>query len=432
MSDEHSLLDEFKLRGQWWLPDCPESRIPGILYYKPEQSIALELMGSFKDYLGDSSAVTRLPLAPVRRPLIHGTTDCGEHCTLFETLEQPLASGSFDELQVYSNVLVSNLFIGAHFPNEEALAFQSLYATFTHLDEWLGIDPLGGGFGFFPLPAETQAPFELRIPYRSRKLFEIDVPSLKAVISLNSAVFLQGKARKSLSLLHRVFFVINAGAPRDYGWYLEVLQFCRQFLAFVVGAPVYATEVRTSWDNRDIKVCRPPWSHGNDRESVAARLPFSAIQTQAANALRAWLENAEKFRPVYEFAVGNYYDERMNLQAEFLSLAQAIEIFHRRQVGKRYGFNQRLQDLLNGLSVSARRTIEAKPDELIAAVEQTRDYLVHYDEHSKERVLKDARAYFETNKKLRALLFVVLCKLLGIDEQIAVVHAFRPGGTAIW
>lgn len=432
MSDEHSLLDEFKLRGHWWLPDRPDSRIPGILYFKPEQSITLELMGSLKDHLGDGSAVTSLPLAPVRRPLIHGTTDRSEPCTLFGTLEEPRASGSFDELQVYSNVLVSNLFIGAHFPSEEALAFRSLYASFTHLDEWLGIDPLGAGFGFFPLPTENEAPFDLRIPYRSRKLFETDVPSLNAVISLYSAVLWKSKPGKSLSLLHRVFFVIKAGAPHDYGWCLGILELCRQFLAFVVGAPIYATEVKTSWADRDIKVYRPPWSHRSERERGHARLPFGVIQTQAANALRAWIENAEKLRPVYEFAVANYYDERMNLQAEFLSLAQAIEIFHRRQFGKNYGFNQRLHDLFNGVPERARCKIEAKPDELIAAVKQTRDYLVHYDEHSKEKVLKGARAYFETNKKLRALLFVVLCKMLGINEEVAVIHAFGPGGTAIW
>jgi hypothetical protein len=49
MSHEYSLLDEFKLRGYWWLPGEPGNRIPGTLHYNPEESIRLELMGLFKD-----------------------------------------------------------------------------------------------------------------------------------------------------------------------------------------------------------------------------------------------------------------------------------------------------------------------------------------------------------------------------------------------
>jgi hypothetical protein len=428
MSDKYSLLDEFKLRGYWWLPGEPGNRIPGILHYNPEDSIRLELMGAFQGLIKEDSVEIIWPLPPVRRPLILGTSDEGEECTLFGTVESPMPSGNAENVQVWSNVHVSNLFVGEHFPDERALTFQSMYVGFTHLEEWLGVGPLGAGFNFLPLPPEPTDPLEFRLPYRSRKLFDTDVPSLNAVISLWSSVQWESQATRSLTLLHRAYFEIDGGGPRDYAWYLGVFHLCRQLLAFLAGVPVYPSTLSTWRDERHIKIYRSPMCQGGKRgRSPATRLPFSFIQSQAATVVRTWLENAERFQPVYDFAVSTYYDERMNLHAEFLGLAQALEIFDRRQRGGKYEFKQRLQNLFEGLSQQARDQIGGKPEDFIRTVEDTRNYLVHYDERPERKVLHGAKEYFGANRKLRALLFVLLCKMLGISEEVALKGAFTSG-----
>jgi hypothetical protein len=361
--------------------------------------------------------------------LILGTIDQGEECTLLGVVEAPGVSGKLDEPQVWSHVHVSNLFVGEHFSDDRALTFQSMHVGFTHLEEWLGIDPLGAGFSFLPLPLEPTDPLELRLPYRSRKLFETDVASLEAAISLWSSVQWEGKATRSLSLFHRAYFVVDPAVPRDYAWYLKVLQLCRQLLAFLAGVPVYPSTLSTRRDERDIKIYRSPMCQGGKRErSLATRLPFSLIQSQAATVVKAWLENAERFQPVYDFAVSRQYDDRMNLQAEFLGLAQALEIFDRRQRGGKYEFKQRLQNLFDGLSTQARDHIGGKPEDFVRTVEDTRNYLVHHDERPERKVLRGAKEYFEANRKLRALLFVLLCKMLGISEEVALTGAFTSGG----
>jgi hypothetical protein len=52
---------------------------------------------------------------------------------------------------------------------------------------------------------------------------------------------------------------------------------------------------------------------------------------------------------------------------------------------------------------------------------------VHHDEPPEGRVLRGAKPYFHANKKLRALLFVVLCKKLGIAEPVALMGALTSG-----
>jgi hypothetical protein len=341
-----------------------------------------------------------------------------------------MTSGNVENVQVWSNVHVSNLFVGEHFPDERALSFQSMYVGFTHLEEWLGVDPLGAGFNFLPLPLEPTDPLELRFPYRSRKLFETHVSSLNAVISLWSSVEWESEATRSLSLLHRAYFEVDAGGPRDYAWYLEVFQLCRQLLAFLMGVPVYPRTVRTRRNERDMKIYRSPMWQPRDRERFPpTRLPFPLIRAQAATVVKTWLENAERFRPVYDLAVSSYYGERMNLQAEFLGLAQALEIigqrqrWDRRQRRGRYEFKQRLQNLFDGLSEQTRDQIAGIGEDFIRAVQDTRNYLVHHDERPEKKVLDGAKPYFDANKKLRALLFVLLCKMLGIGEQDALIGA---------
>jgi hypothetical protein len=152
-------------------------------------------------------------------------------------------------------------------------------------------------------------------------------------------------------------------------------------------------------------------------------LPFPLIQAQAAAVVNTWLENAERFRPVYDFAVSSYYDERMNLQAQFLGLAQALEIYDRRQRRGKCEFKQRLQNLFGGLSEQTRDQIGGIHEDFIRTVEDTRNYLVHHDERPERKVLHGAKPYFDANNKLRALLFVPLCKMLGIGEQDALMGA---------
>lgn len=238
---------------------------------------------------------------------------------------------------------------------------------------------------------------------------------------------------KSLTLRHNVYFLVEAENPRDLAYFLKLLQLCMQFLAFVSGTPIYSKRLVAHSGDAEIHLYRPPSPRGNTEKKLSAvHLPFGLIQSVVPTALKSWIENAEKFGPVYEFAVAAQYSARLNLQVEFLDLAQALEIFHRRRFAKRYHFKQRLQGLLDELSGPTRSQVVGQDCDFVEKVDRTRNYLVHFDESLKGKVLNDSSGYFETNKKLRALLFVVMCKMIGIDEQIAVAHAFGSGEVAVW
>ena len=75
-----TLFDTFEYRGQWWLPEKPELKVPGVLTHT-ENRTTLDLFGSLLDK----------PLAQVRAApeaeqpsLIIGQLDDGKCCTLYK------------------------------------------------------------------------------------------------------------------------------------------------------------------------------------------------------------------------------------------------------------------------------------------------------------------------------------------------------------
>jgi hypothetical protein len=40
----YTLLDDFELKGIWWLPEQPDLQISGILSFENEKKISLEIM----------------------------------------------------------------------------------------------------------------------------------------------------------------------------------------------------------------------------------------------------------------------------------------------------------------------------------------------------------------------------------------------------
>lgn len=42
-------MKELKCKGEWWLPENPEKKIPGDLEFNPIEGARLELIGSFNE-----------------------------------------------------------------------------------------------------------------------------------------------------------------------------------------------------------------------------------------------------------------------------------------------------------------------------------------------------------------------------------------------
>ncbi len=75
-------MDAKEYKGKWWLPERPDNKVAGILYYKPSEEFRLELIGSFDTENDDSIAAI---FSAKKEDVIHGQASDGTNISLFDS-----------------------------------------------------------------------------------------------------------------------------------------------------------------------------------------------------------------------------------------------------------------------------------------------------------------------------------------------------------
>jgi hypothetical protein len=178
-----------------------------------------------------------------------------------------------------------------------------------------------------------------------------------------------------------------------------------------------------------------------------------------------WFSSTSLLSPIYELLFGTLFNRDSFVKTKFLNLSQALESFHRRVLGgtylppegyvatrsalraavpesvpddlrqrisdtikyaNEYSLRKRLKELLCSLDGS---TLEILKISDVAAVSdlivKTRNYLTHFDEQSRTSLVDDIVGMHYMNERLTALLFILILKKLGMNEQFAARGVIR-------
>jgi len=192
-------------------------------------------------------------------------------------------------------------------------------------------------------------------------------------------------------------------------------------------------------------------------------LPFQDLrQTNTAETLfENWFQKEEVLRPVYDLLLSTVYSPGQHVQSTFLSLAQALESFHRRVHGGNYlseegyssiknaliaaipagideklsgklkamlqyanelSLKSRLDDLLEGIRRDHLDNLAGTDDprRFVRSLVDIRNYLTHYGEH-KPSILESTTEMYNLNRRLTALLLLLILKYLGLPEDFVYV-----------
>ena len=214
-----------------------------------------------------------------------------------------------------------------------------------------------------------------------------------------------------------------------------------------------------------------------DKTGWFVRRPRSKIQkpdprfwircdgTQLASVILRWLETLEAFRPFEALAYGTVRNSKMFVETEFLSLAQAIESFHRvtddvgiieqenfktilaslqntivalcgdsdiatrlhetiRQANEP-NFKERMTKLFSRINEQNLKRLLVDVNEFEQTLRQTRNFFTHPGIKKKSKVLTNPRDMFLFNQKLHAFLRLLVLIHLGFPEQPAVEVAVQ-------
>ena len=325
--DGPTLLDSFERDGEWWLPgDSVEDRVFGRLSFDPAGGVRLKVRSPLR-------AEGRLAPGERFRPaLILGSVEYGRPVTLYLATRVGRARPPLSDEG--SEFYARYAFLGHHFQDEGSESFASLEAGFTDLEEWSKHHP------FVDIIPRSE---RWSTGYVEMRPVEAEVDSLRAKLTIKSSI--QSWALvpgRTLRWEHRIVFEVEPEEDRPPQWYRWVLEGLQELLTLLVGRPVYPSLV-------EARVCR----EGNARADVffdgGARkpgggsasaallsresdflLPLPDVRRELPVALENWFAKREGLAPVYDLFFGVFFGPEVSPEYQFLSLAQALETYHRR------------------------------------------------------------------------------------------------------
>jgi len=447
MADRFDIKSEFETEGCFWEPETPARSFSAHLSANSKQielTKAAERVDIQRAFLGSGDEP--------EPAVLHGDTQLGP-CTLIGLQEV----GGFGSGNLSNPTIIRALrfraslcIVGLHLANESAFEIRSATFNYAGLEGWLRSD---AQFNI------TDAGTEIRHPPKSSAFFDFSIISLRIRLQLRVASNLQFKPDGTHSAEAEPCFIVEPLTSASLEELLDIAYRLENFLSLWVGTSVRLRTVSLIGpsDKKGWIIRRAPTSGPAAEPDIQARIRADASQLAAA--IVVWMTTPKDFRPVENLVYGVIRSTPLFVETEFLSLAQALESFHRltdtSTIAERSLFKQICSALTQSIkaicndSVLAERLEDAiryanepsfrnRMNSLISRIRadraevllgdlalfertlrQTRNFFTHPGIRRQAEVLTGTKEIFLFSQKLHAFLRLLLLLSLGISEDAA-------------
>ncbi|HEY9796885.1 MAG TPA: HEPN domain-containing protein [Leptolyngbyaceae cyanobacterium] len=372
-------MNSFEEDGVWFLPDAQDRERFGRLTFSPDKPPKLYLMGQLQEIELEDKLPTSLEF-----PIIHGYLVSGEKVTLCEC-NQPIG---FKTGIPTSEIYVNYILRGHHFKSLDDVAFKGISVRYEHLENWLGLS----NFEIqYTLNQENTQVKELNVKQKTLDPLEIgkllgfsifiyDQPFNWQTLHI---VALFGQRFNEVNLKENKSIVIRSDVERSLKDFVEAIYLLQDLLTFASGQLTYPYEIRSGIVTLEkelkiadslamammagfIKAKKVTKSDlgfeihqfGEDIKAIEEEIEkitqisiyfqvsetkmeenefdirkvifcFDDIKDQSKQIIETWELNARKVRSIIDLYLRLTYIPRRHINDLFLSVAQAIEGFHR-------------------------------------------------------------------------------------------------------
>ena len=458
MDEKFELHSKFQLEGVFWDAARPDDKFAGTLSCDGKR---LELVTRAELVTPTPAMLMGTDEASVP-DVVHGFTVKGD-CTIVG-LQQINTPGLLDYSRGrgvrwrYFRVIGACL-MGWHLENDTAEVLTAADLTYTGISEWFP----GCGASI----ARTEGASVISLPKERRSVLDVCVLAkrfnLLIKIDPNFQFHLGGK---NFSAQSEPIIMLEPANPRSLQWFVEVMHRLENFLSLSLGSSVRAKTMRLIGKSEDTEsgwVIRP---RGGKIEKPSIAIWLRCDSSQLSSAVASWFSMSEEFTPLENLIYGTIRHSSLFVETEFLTLAQAIESFHRltdkstvvepqvfaqvkedlfgfisqqswanSAIGDRCKeatnflndptFKTRIQSLLAGIDPERLKTLVGDPVAFEQTLRQTRNYLTHPGTEKKGKVLTDSKELFLFNQKLHVLLRLLMLKTMGFAEEAIFDQMFQ-------
>lgn len=411
MADRFDIKSNFETDGCFWEPRTPDQSFSAHLSAnekRVELSRAAERVEMERLFSRSEDEITL--------QILHGDTLLGR-CTLIG-LQRVGGSGSANlststilrALRFRINLCI----LGLHLTNESALEIPWAKFSYAGLEGWLRSDAQ---------ISITNTGVLISHPRNSRPLLDFSLVSTRTRIQLQVASNLQfSPLGGTHSASAEPLIVLEPSTPTSVERLLDSACRLENFFSLWMGTSV---RLRTVWLKNSSK--DDGWAIRRTLLDAPAEEPDTQARIQAdapqlAGAIIAWMTTPEDFRPVENLVYGVIRNTPLFVETEFLSLAQAVESFHRltdTNAAVQQIFRDRMDSLLSRIRTDHAETLLGDLPVFERTLRHTRNFLTHPGIRRQPEVLTDTKQLFLFNQKLKAFLRLLLLLNLGVSEDVA-------------
>lgn len=453
MAKKFMLRSQFDSNGIFWKPDQRDKKFAGRLV-RNGNDFDLISSPTIKNRVDADGMRAILIPEPELIHVLHGFAP--EPCTLLGL--QSLGPGGISNFEWdyslhYSTFRVSSCIWGGHLADESEPTIASGRLAFSGLKNWLP---------FRPSVEDNHEAFKLVYQKEVPPLVDVYSSATKSRIKLEVCPRLESKQSGEYKSTHESCVIIEPDGPQSLSWFLELAHRFENFFSLLLGTSVGLLSVAVRIDDKT------GWFVGRPRSRIQkpdARIWIRYDGAQLASAILHWLDSLEVFRPFEALAYGTLRNSKLFVETEFLSLAQALESFHRVtdnaaiveqeefekilaslqkniaalcgdceiasrlhesvQYANEPNFKERITRLFSRISKQNLQRLVGKPREFEQTLRQTRNFFTHPGIKKQSKVLPAPKDIFLFNQKLHAFLRLLVLVHLGFPEQSAIEAAVQ-------
>jgi hypothetical protein len=458
MDEKFDLYSKFQLEGVFWDVARPDDKFAGTLSCNGKR---LELATRAELVTPTPAMLMGTDDASVP-DVVHGFTVKGD-CTIIG-LQQINAPGLLDYSKGrgvrwrYFRVIGACL-MGWHLANDTTEVLTTADLTYTGISEWFP----GCGASITHADRATL----ISLPKERRIVLDVCILAKRFHLAIdidpNFEFKIGGRSFKADS---EPVITLEPAEPRSLEWFVEVMHRLENFLSLCLGSSVRAKTMRLAGKSEKTEsgwLIRP---RGGKVEKPSGAIWLRSDSSQLASAVASWFSMSEEFTPLESLIYGTIRHSSLFVETEFLSLAQAIESFHRLmykstvvepQVFKQVkedlssfiaqqswgqsaianrckeainfvnepSFQNRIESLLADIDPARLKQLIGDPVIFEQTLKQTRNYLTHPGIEKKGKVLAGSKELFLFNQKLHVLLRLLMLKAMGFSEEAIFDQMFR-------
>ena len=443
------IKEEIKKLGDFWLPATPERKVPGMLLISNERGIELEI---FQALEGNMESLLNRNMGSFDRVVGHveeygyGTLDGCQYTRKSHNLGQ--------DVKAHGILRVDRVFTRVKYNENESPCFNTFTFSIEGIDEWISANGIMVG----PGPEEDTA-VVLYKPSVSIPLGFVNGMQLEIVVYIDRA----GSAiPREERITQRAYFKLVSGSDQELDEFLSVARKMTNLLCFAINDTVSLDSISATSSSllHDVGENSVPihvniynssdvYSKNTAKANWRNMLfGFSDMQNDAGGMINKWIEGYENYRNAFDLYFLAQLRSHPSHTTKFLSLAQGLEVYHRKQCSDKYmetnefkrivknltkgfpekdrkWFRMRLQHA-NELTLRDRieRLIEPfdkfvggeREPQLINLVVDTRNYLTHYTPRLEPRAAKGDDLYILC-LKMELLFELHFLELMGFSRE---------------